>query len=457
MSVFRSLFGWLFGPVRQDAEAGEEAVSPLPGVGPEPPTAVVAVGRLDGTGGEAAATRLAGLLGRVKGIEVRRWDRLLKPGGPGNPAQKLAAAADLGREWLAAEACDLLIWGESDGRSATLRFLAAKAEAGGRPGAFGLGDTLDLPAGLAGELDPILVAVTLAAAASAREGQRYRLSLLLGEAADKANGYVEIPPQDLAPAQLASLLTGLGNTFGMVYRLTGDLDRLRRSTEAYMAAIARCPREEAPVTWALAQNHLAGNLESLAEATRSPVPLEAAAKAYQAVIEALPKAAYPLDWALAQMNLGRVLYHHAMKLGTRTKELKEAVLAFEAALQVMTRDAMPGRWAEIQNEMGTVLLALGEQVQGNAGLELAATAFRKALEVRRRDLAPLLWAQTANNLGAAAFALAKRTGDTVLLNEAHACFEGALDVYRKDGRDKVVHVIEKNLLRVERLLQTRAG
>ena len=457
MSVLQTLFGWLFGPARQDAGAGDEADSATPGTGPEPPAATIAIGKLDGTGGGPAADRLAAALGKVKGIEVRRWDKLLKPMGPGNLAQKLMAAADTGRDWLAAEACDLLVWGEADGTRITYRFLTARGEGDGYPGSFGLGDTLDLPATLTPEFDPILVAVTLAAAAAAREGQRYRLSLLLGEAADKANGYVEIPPQGLAPAQLASLLNGLGTTFGMVYRLTRDLDRLRRSAEAYTAAIARCPKEEAPLTWALSQNHLGANLEALAEVNRSPEPLDAAAKAYQAVIETLGRNSFPLDWALAQLRLGRVLHKQGMLVGTRTKELKESILAFESALQVMTRDAMPGRWAEVQNEMGTVLLALGEQVQGNAGLELAATAFRKALEVRRRDLVPVLWAQTANNLGAAAFALAKRNGDGALLSEAQSCFEGALDVYRKEGRAKTVHIIEKNLLRVERLLQTRAG
>ncbi|MEO5335293.1 MAG: hypothetical protein H7841_00155 [Magnetospirillum sp. WYHS-4] len=458
MMFLRSLLGWLFKPPSASAdETAAAGVPGRPGSESEPPAAIVAVGRLDGTGGEAATARLLALLERVKAVEVRRWDRVLKPTGPGNLAQKLLAAADLGRDWLTAEAVDLLIWGESDGQATTLRFLSAKADAEGRPGTFGLGDTLELPAALADEIEPVLAAVTLAAAAAAREGQRYRLSLVLSEAADRANGFIEIPPQGLAPAQIATLLNALGNALGMVYRLTKDMNRLRRSTEAFSAALARCPREEAPLTWALCQSHLAANLEALSEANGSPEPLDAAAKAYQAVIDTLGRSSFPHDWALAQLRLGRVLHKKAAKLAGRAQELKEAVTAFEAAAQVITREAMPGRWGELQNEMGVALLALGEQVQGNAGLELAAAAFRKSLEVRRRDLAPLLWAQTANNLGAATFALAKRTSDPVLLDEAHACFLGAIEVFAKEGRTKTVYVIEKNLLRVERLLQARAG
>src|SRR5690606_32151814 len=90
-------------------------------------------------------------------------------------------------------------------------------------------------------------------------------------------------------------------------------------------------------------------------------------------------------------------------------------------------------------------------------LEQAVGVFRKALEVRKRPVAPLLWAQTANNLGAAAFALAKRNGDAALMREACDCFEGAIEVYRERSQTAKVHVIEKNLQRVQRLLQTRGA
>lgn len=456
MSLIRALFGWLLRPA--DGKAAEtDEIGLAPGEGPEPASLVIAVGTLDGAGGPAVSARLLALLGRLKAVEARRWEKVLKPTGPGNLAQKLLAAADLGREWLTAEGVDLLIWGECDGKAAVLRFLPAKADAEGRPGSFGLGDTLELPAVLPDNLGAVLAATVLAAAAGAREGQRYRISLLLGEAVDRANPFIEIPPEGLAPVQLASVFIGLGNAFGMMFRLTSDVGRLRRSTEAYMGAAARCPKEEAPLAWALGQNHLAANLEALAEATHAAEPLDAAAKAYQAVAETLGRGNYPHDWALAQMRLGLVLGKLAVKVPGRAKDLKDAVVAFENALQVITREAMPGRWAELQNHLGAAYLALGEQLQGNSGLEAAAQAFRRALEVRRRDLAPLLWAQSANNLGAAAFALAKRTGDAALLNEAHACFEGAIEVYAHEGRAKTVQVIENNLLRVERLLQTRAG
>ncbi len=102
-------------------------------------------------------------------------------------------------------------------------------------------------------------------------------------------------------------------------------------------------------------------------------------------------------------------------------------------------------------------MGLGEQVGGTKSLEQSLACFRAALEVRGREATPLLWAQTANNLGAVAFALSKRNSDKALMNEACSCFEGASDVYKKMGKPKLAGVIDKNLFRVQRLLEIRRG
>ena len=104
-----------------------------------------------------------------------------------------------------------------------------------------------------------------------------------------------------------------------------------------------------------------------------------------------------------------------------------------------------------------MLLALGEQVNGNTTLEIAVKKFRASLNVRKREVVPLLWAQTANNLGAACFSLAKRNSELALLREASTCFEGAIEIYQNSGAEKKADLIANNLSRVQRLLSSRQG
>ena len=137
--------------------------------------------------------------------------------------------------------------------------------------------------------------------------------------------------------------------------------------------------------------------------------------------------------------------------------LQRAADAYEEALSVYDKNGAPARWAEVTNQYGVVLLALGEEMNADATLEKAVSSFRTAMKVRHKDKTPLLWAQTANNLGAACFALAKRNSQNALLREASDCFEGATEIYRQQGVTKQAQVIEKNLQRVRRLLQTRGG
>lgn len=461
--VFKALLDWFIKPLGEgrggkSKAVGERVGEPrfVPSGSVEATAATILVADFDGSRGHDAAVRVADMIARQQGLEVRRLGKVLKPQGSGSLAQKLLIAADMGRDWLVGENADLMVWGTVEAGGVTLRFLPRVADVDSKPGSFGLGDTLEVPATLGDDFIDVVVATALAAAAPAREGRRTMLVQILTEVCDKANGYVEAPPPDLSPAQFASMLNCLGNAFGMLYRLSRDKSRLARSMKAHQAAIAQCSKDDAPLVWAMCQNHLAASLEAKADADKTTEPLQEAIQAYEAVTDTLGKGTYPHDWAMGQTRLGQLHYKIAMR-GGRATGIKQAVAAFELALQVYTREAMPGRWAEVMNQMGVALLAMGEQVTGTVPLEQAVACFRKAIEVRRRDKAPLLWAQTANNLGAAAFGLAKRSGDTALLSEAATCFEGAIEVYREAGQSKTVHVIEKNLNRVQRILETRAG
>ncbi len=421
-----------------------------------PAAAAVLVADFDGDRDGAVVSHLVDQLSVRSGIQVRRTKAALKVSGSGGLVERLVAAAETGRKWLTAAKAEILLWGEvADDGVVKLRFLTAVADAEGKPGTFGLGDTLELPGEFDNDLDDIVHISVLAALGPVKQGPRQRLCEMLIAAADRADRFVEAPPPDLGQSGAASVLTCLGNAFAVIWRLTGDTARIERAVWIYKAALANLLKDEAPLAWAMAQNHLAAALEATAERNKEDTEnLVAAAAAYRAATQALGRHEHPNDWALAHVHLGMVLY----KLGRRTGKaavLKDSCAAFEAALGVYTRAAMPGQWAEVMNQIGVVMMALGEQVGGNTILEQSVATFRKTLEVRGREATPLLWAQTANNLGAAAFALAKRNGNPGLLNEACSCLEGAIEVYTGHGRAKTVAVIQKNLQRVQRLLETR--
>ncbi len=459
MSFFEAILG-LFSPAKSARPAAARRRthgSFVPSDVAEAPAAVILVADLDGDAAGTETARIDELLAEHEELKVSRSAKKLKLSGQGGLLEKLTAAAETGRRQLAAAGADILVWGEMSeaGDGVTLRFLPAASDVDGKPGSFGLGNTLELPAGFSGPLADVLHATVLAAVGPLKAGSRQRLCTALEAVLERVNGLVETLPAGLDQDRETSVLTCLGNAFAALWRLSAGEGRLERAIQAYSAAIEKITLpHERPLIWALTQNHLAAAFEALAERDKDPAPFDAAAAAYRSVANILDRSAHANDWALAHTRLGMALYRQAA-ITFRAATLQDAVEAFNTSLTVYTRGAMPGRWAEVTNQLGVVYLALGEQVGGTKALEQSVAAFRSALELRGRDATPLLWAQTANNLGAAAFSLAKRNNETGLLNEARSCFEDAIEVYSKHGRTKIVAVIKKNLHRVRRLLETR--
>ena len=417
---------------------------------------VVVVADLDGEGGPVVADRLAELLAQAQGISIARRHEALRPTGPGGAVDKLVAAAEQGRGWLHDLPGDILVWGEvsAETNAVLYRFLPAYAEPDGTVGAFGLGDVLDLPIAPGRVVEQVLVATILAAAVRAKVGPKApAVGAMRGILADMPD-LAESPPAALTPAQGASVLLGLGHAFAADLRCGGADDRLERAVACYRAAAGRIAALTDPLLWGVAENHRAAALTALAERDENPEPLAEAATAYRAVAEALTRIQFPIDWALAQVRLGGVLFRLGRMAG-KPQHYREAAGAYEQALTVFTSAQHPLRWADLMNHYGVLLTALGEHLSGTAALEQAVMVFRKSLDVRRRETMPLLWAQTAVNLGAAAFALAKRNGDGAALRESAGCFEGAIEIYAQNGQGKTVMVLQKNLQRVQRLVETR--
>lgn len=416
------------------------------------PAAAVLVAEFDGKRGPEVSKHLGDLLAQDPAIEVYRRNEALKLSGQGNLADQLVAAAGQGHNWLAEVSADVLVWGDIAATGVlTIRFLPAASDADGVAGVFGLGDQLLLPFPFAAEFEAL---VRVAAVAAAQGRPHARAAEMLGTTLAPLERFLGSPPAGLALEQKASVYIALGHALATEFRVNPEAAGLERALAAYQTACGALTREAAPVAWLLAQNHRAAALQALADHSKDPQRLRGAVAAYRDIAASIERARHPNDWGLAYMRLGMTLYKLAGQDG-KAAQFKEASMAFENALGVFTRATTPHRWAELMNHYGVLMMALGEHVSALAPLQQAVAAFKKALEVRRRDQVPLLWAQTTNNLGAAAFALAKRNGDQTMLQTASSCFEGAVDVYREHGQTPRVHVIEKNLQRVTRLLETR--
>lgn len=451
----RNIFGRILGsePSADDSSTGE--ARPVAS-GPTVVSALIA--DMDGAAGRDITASLAEIMADCPGLSVKLARKKLKPHVDSDSlVEKLAASGILGRSWLADEDADVLVWGEAIGTegAAAIRFLPAAMDAEGKTGTFGLGDSLELPAGFGREFGDVAAASTIAAAVAVKSENEGTLGAVLNSAVGRVSGYVESPPPGLTISQSVSLLTCIGNCFAALWRIDGGDAHLERAVKIYELALESFSRADMPIPYALIQNHLAATFEARAGMDGDSAHLEAAAKAYQAVAAVLGTVEHAQDWAFAQNRLGMILYRLAIRRDSDPSYLKASVKALDQARYVFTPDDAPDRWAEVTNQIGVAMLALGTQVAGTEALERSVNSFREALEIRRKDAAPLLWAQTANNLGAASFALFRRNNDTALLEEAIDRFEGAHAVYSRFKKERTVTVIEKNLARARSLLRQR--
>ena len=418
-------------------------------------TIAVLIADFDGPDGDKFAENLAASIGEISGLSLFRQKEALRLVGTAGLAEKLAQAADLGAGWLQDAPADLLVWGEISAETglATLRLLPAQGEPDGTVGAFCLGDYFEFPSS-GGEFDRVAMATILAAAvrgrAAAKDAAIEALRRLLAEMPDPS----AVPAAGQPPATVATLQLGLGHAFAADVRCGGNPAQLHRTLAFYRAATEQVAALANPLLWAQAQNHLATALTALAKNEHNPALLNEAVAVYRTMAETLSRTTHPNDWALAQARLGSVLTRLG-QMGGKTKDFRDAAMAYEQALTVFNQTLHPARWSEVMHQYGTMLTTLGEYMTGTAALEQAVTIFRKCLAARPREILPLFWAQSASGLGVAAFALAKRNNDGALLREAVGCFEGALEVYGAHGQGQALAVLQKNLQRAQRLLETR--
>ena len=412
------------------------------------------------TGSEASdedTQRLLRAFDGRPGVRVRRLGQPFALESAIDEAQALAATAAAGRRLLAQAQADLLIWGDvpSPGTTANLRFIPAAIRGEEQLGSIGPASTLSLPVAFESDLSDVLMAVVLSATTPITEGRAAALASALPVAFDAAKAVVGRLPAELTAREKATVHACMGDVSARLAAMRNDMALLATACEYYGLGLKSLSKDEAPLHWATVQKNLGLVLLVQAEMDGDTERLEAGIDALRAALQVLARDRFPRTWAAAQNHLGEALYRLDAKTGDH-ELIKHAVAAYQAALQVYNRSETPNQWAETLHNFALAAQLLGEQVQNAEVIEKAVDACRAALAVRTREAAPLLWAATQNTLGSALFLLAKQNRDSDALDAAAEAFTGAAEVYSVHGVEAGAQIAERNLARVQQLLDRRA-
>jgi tetratricopeptide (TPR) repeat protein len=456
MSFFQTLLSLFLGQ-KSETEAGVDADMVAGGSAP-PGASVVAIlspfGDPAVDGPEGSMMRALGMRSE---LAVRPATGKITLAGEGPLASRIAAAADTAREMAFQENADIVIWGAVSPESGDLniRLLPLRTDPLTKPGAVGLGDLLRLPTGFSGAIGDLVYAAVLATVQPRNELHQREITGEMAPLLHELDSVFSGDPPGLSPNQAFSALATFANCQAAMAGRTRDSELMNTAAENFQRAIDMPAAASLPLDTGMAQSHRAACYMALADYSREWSYLTTAAEAFESAAELFGEE-HEDDWALAMMNRGHVLSKHGTN-DNDSKTLQAAIHAYADAVKVFTRNRSPLRWAEIMNSQGVTLAQLAEDYSGTALAEQAVECFMKALEVRRRESAPALWAASQNNLGAALFSLGKQTGDNSMLQRSVNAFRGAVEVYQELGATNNVHVLQKNVGRVERLLESRGG
>lgn len=334
-----------------------------------------------------------------------------------------------------------------------LRFIPAAVDGNPAGGIWSIGDAIDVPLPFPDGAGPLIAACAAACLhLGTDEERRRRLELLhrtiqAGERLIQGEG---------------AALTGRARTVGAIAYAamlvemgirTRQRPLLERAQDVLEAAV-RKNKSLPAVLLAAARLHLADIAADLGGRDKDAERLEAAAKQYEAAADVFAAELFRDDNAAIWAQYGRAM-HRLSGITGKTDHMKAAVQGYRKAAAVWTRAVHEERWAELQHGMGAVLGQFGEFTGAVPALERAVKVFEGVAEVWTRETNPRRWAALQNNMGACRFAQGKRTGELPPLRDAAECFSLALEVYQSLGMTQNIHVTQKNLARVERLIQVQ--
>ena len=459
-----SLFGWF----RQIKEASQPAdptrieiriaplSQPLPEADPAQPDAAPP------DPATALTDAFAGLMG-VRAKEIKKPVTVPEDTDPEDKFNRLHWSA---RQVLAQTEADILIGYETDpaANKLHLRFLPLGIQNEDPPGAFHPEQVLTLPLNLEEALASLAAAMALAATVPLTDVKKGRLAKVLPEMMERVAPGAEaldnaeaLSDRDKTVARLcfANLLTFVSGP-------TGQIESYHVAADIYGRTIETLTEDGDALERAIAQRGLGAILPVLApemeelvvteEEDKPEGPLAQAAAHLEAATEYFTRESHPKEWGALQNRLGHICYRIDAQEGDQDL-LKKSLNHYQAALQVFNRIDHPMRWAEVMNNIGQAAAILGEQLKSVELFEKAIEACCSALEVRHKLDHPMLWAATQNTLGSALFMMAKQTHDPAQLEAAREAFSLAKSVYEARGAHRLTLITEKNLSRVERMME----
>jgi len=348
----------------------------------------------------------------------------------------------------------------ADGRL-RLHFIPTEVDDDPASGTMFPGDHVDLPlpqGGSLGELGALAAACTLAALPLTTDAARRQRLDALRDSMTAVDGLLRAPASPLAEAARPAAALCYAAMVAEAGFRTAQQSLLDRARDVTRRALAEGRETDSltPAQVAAARGRLGDLLSEAGGRARDAAVLDEAATHLRAAGKLYSLELFPPEHAHLMAQLGRTL-HRLSALSNKSAHMREAVQAYHLACQVWTKAAAPQRWAEMQNAMGALLGQIGEFTGKADVLERACRILNGAAEVWTRKEAPRRWAGLQNNIGACRFAQGKRTGDLPPLREAAECFSFALEVYLAENMTRNIHVTQKNLARVERLIAVQEG
>lgn len=348
--------------------------------------------------------------------------------------------------------CQVLVWADvKEARVCRVRFIPCQMKSDRASGELLSGDLIDLPVPMGTTSDLVLGGVLAAFHLMSDHDRRERFEKLRGSVSasefllQKTSLTWPSGGKTKAGLLYAAMLTELG--FSAEQR-----PMLERAVDLYRQALGEDMGQALlPPVRAAALVHFADLQAELGHQDGDEAVLTAAVHAYRLAAPYYTMQALPEEYANLMNQMGRTLQQISQQTN-RTSHMKEAAEAYLAATQVWTAGGEPERWAELQYRVGTMLSQIAE-FSGNADVaQRSVDFFKAAAGIWSRERDPRRWANLMNNVGAVRFAQGKRSGETAQLREAIECFSHALEVYQAHQMSRNVHVTQKNIARVDRVI-----
>ena len=416
------------------------------------------VARLSGDGDGTQTNLLIRALSDRPELNIKAYNEPLTIENSGNNSGAfLQSALITGRQWLAKDKADLLIWGDVNevGTVIHLRFITPIGDVD-HPGVFIISDRLAIPTNFGSEFSKLFYAVAVSAVIPRTETQRLLIKPLLLPALESAQQTRQEPPHELLLQDQNTIQVCYGNVTALIGYHMSDSNWYTKAANVYQEVADTVSKDTDPMAWANVQFHLCRIRQVLGERSNDPEILENTINILKEILEVYTISEFPREWGYIQSRIGNILYRLDSVKG-ETDLLKESVVAYQSALRIFSKFENPLKWSELKHNLGQVLQVWGDLSRNPKILERAVLTCQEALQIRSRLETPMLWAATQNNLGSALFLLGRLSKDSEHLEGAAESFGRALEIYQSFGAARLSRVTDRNMAKAENLLRARVA